>query len=579
MIEKLYDILESKNDFNSYIPTMSLDDIGNDRQYAYWEHMAFLRSAVQMIPKDDQKDDWISYFTKRYNRTKNLFLRARYSYLLYYATRKDVWFTNSINSFQSILNTNKNETNNAYTISKAALYLFYLACENKSSVKKCIQSYIDAYLNTCSWKMQHFIIANSHKPQRLDESKSLNIFEKSNYPKIVEICIKNAKHSKEYCFINSAINEAIYYIAKDRINLKEQEKACYEILGDNEATQLIETDLPDPNIANAHLNQLALTKMIDYYHQAGCVEKENSAKRRYNENKKYLRCIPIKVQNPMQQELVDAIKKRHDAILELKGLSLILYYSIGDELVFPPCKIIDNIKHESSTIEDMMSHRKCDINGNSLPINNIEEWNKFQLFDCSVRNMMRLWYADAFLESVGSKKITFTLIKKFFEKYTKFCMPITHSRNGEDIEYTWFETIDNALKDFINQTKRLIENKPADFRICTDSFAIHFESILRDMLAIQCGSVSKLDPKGKKGFTEMLLDDILRHKSLNEFLTEDDIFLFKYVFTNAWFYNIRNYVAHGFLKPSDYDFGKAFLTFLCILRLAIRSNNIQLCHD
>ena len=63
MIEKLYDILESKNDFNSYIPTMSLDDIGNDRQYAYWEHMAFLRSAVQMIPKDDQKDDWISYFT------------------------------------------------------------------------------------------------------------------------------------------------------------------------------------------------------------------------------------------------------------------------------------------------------------------------------------------------------------------------------------------------------------------------------------------------------------------------------------------------------------------------------------
>ena len=79
--------------------------------------------------------------------------------------------------------------------------------------------------------MQHFIIANSHKPQRLDESKSLNIFEKSNYPKIVEICIKNAKHSKEYCFINSAINEAIYYIAKDRINLKEQEKACYEILG------------------------------------------------------------------------------------------------------------------------------------------------------------------------------------------------------------------------------------------------------------------------------------------------------------------------------------------------------------
>lgn len=65
----------------------------------------------------------------------------------------------------------------------------------------------------------------------------------------------------------------------------------------------------------------------------------------------------------------------------------------------------------------------------------------------------------------------------------------------------------------------------------------------------------------------MLLEDLLNSGKLKEVFGDDDIFLFKSVFTNEG-YNIRNDVAHSFYMPDEFTANKALLVFLCIMRIA-----------
>ena len=173
---------------------------------------------------------------------------------------------------------------------------------------------------------------------------------------------------------------------------------------------------------------------------------------------------------------------------------------------------------------------------------------------------------DVIRSSIESKKLSNSKLSNFLNKHTFFGQELKVSRADEvDISYTPFEQIDFALKSFFQQCNNLKLGKRQDWRIPIDILSLKFEGILRDIIGLACGVITKVDNKGNT--SELLLDDLLRCDFFSTVFDEDDKNLFLFTFTNKGF-NIRNNVAHSFYKPQDYTIYKAVLVLISILRLA-----------
>ncbi len=145
---------------------------------------------------------------------------------------------------------------------------------------------------------------------------------------------------------------------------------------------------------------------------------------------------------------------------------------------------------------------------------------------------------------------------------------MTINRAGIEISYTWLSMIDIGLKSFFDQCNLWMQGKPTDWRFCTEFLSMKFEGILRDIIALNGGTITKIDDKGNT--VSFLLDDLLRSKeAFYKTFDDDDLNLFNYAFSSKPnCLNIRNNIAHSFYKPQDYSYYKALTAFICILRLA-----------
>ena len=97
-----------------------------------------------------------------------------------------------------------------------------------------------------------------------------------------------------------------------------------------------------------------------------------------------------------------------------------------------------------------------------------------------------------------------------------------------------------------------------------DSLTLKFEGALRDFIKIVGGNTSVVK---RNELQEMLLDDLLNCETANKVFSQNDLTLFKMIFTKKGD-NIRHSIAHGFYHPGDYTMEKCCKVFLCILRLS-----------
>ncbi len=170
------------------------------------------------------------------------------------------------------------------------------------------------------------------------------------------------------------------------------------------------------------------------------------------------------------------------------------------------------------------------------------------------------------VRSVEAGKLSYQELEKYLINYTYFGTKLRIERDTYILEYTWLEHIDYALKELFNQFSNIIDKQKYDVRLPIDILSIKFEGILRDIIFLSDGSITKVNEKGNT--TASLLEILfLKEDSLIKAGFDiNDMNLFKYVWTDKGL-NIRNNVAHCFYKPQDYSFDKAILVFLCIMRL------------
>jgi hypothetical protein len=137
----------------------------------------------------------------------------------------------------------------------------------------------------------------------------------------------------------------------------------------------------------------------------------------------------------------------------------------------------------------------------------------------------------------------------------------------ENETYNWLDLMAPALLNFFMQLEASFllgsENPFSNYVLAIDSLTLKFEGALRDFVRLVGGSSSKFK---KEEIKEMLLEDLLNSEIAKKQFTDNDITLFKMVFTNKGD-NIRNNVAHCFYKADDYRLEMICKIFLCILRL------------
>ncbi|MCA6068966.1 DUF4209 domain-containing protein [Chryseobacterium sp. RG1] len=154
-----------------------------------------------------------------------------------------------------------------------------------------------------------------------------------------------------------------------------------------------------------------------------------------------------------------------------------------------------------------------------------------------------------------------------FLKGTWIGQPTKFYKGDIEIEESWLTLLQPGLYNFFSLFEyQTIHNKlkTDSFILSIDSLTLKFEGILRDFIRLCGGTTIKI----KNGISEeILLEEMLEHKVIKETYEEAEIELFKLVFTRQGL-NIRNDIAHGFYKLSDYNLKKISLILLCILRIS-----------
>lgn len=136
---------------------------------------------------------------------------------------------------------------------------------------------------------------------------------------------------------------------------------------------------------------------------------------------------------------------------------------------------------------------------------------------------------------------------------------------GNPVEQNWIGQIAPSIVEYFVQTESSLQSKyyVPNFVLCIDSLVLKFEGLLRNFaaqLSVPTATTSS------KGMREIYIHEILEHEIIKRHFNEDDLYFFKYLFTDHGL-NLRNKVAHCFQRDDDYPESKMILLILALLRV------------
>ena len=510
----------------------------------------------------------VAYFEERANVTNNKLLKYRYNYFAYLLSINDNRFAQHsidalIEEIESLLPKDKDD------------YPQYAkdAIEILMSLSKRIKYRIND-VTRLIWNTLLSDYGYRTKLVCVRAAKERAFFPTTDAEKIVCLCKELFPITKDGWRENCCML-GLYYASKLQDKAKPYLSFFYESLGDLEMVQLVDPATEPKNIAIPIMNENHLEKAMEFYQKAGLSEKRNKAEQKFRENKKNVVIPSFKVKRKTDKRVVKYFGDLATELLEGKLSRLLANLSMPVRFLFPSyeqiCKLMPKSK---STAEDLgFVNKIMDINGNSR--NAGEDFDLYQKYDIWLMNIVRNYIIPIILDSVKTKQLTYSKLKKWFLRHTCFGIPIEYARLNQVVVASWFSQIDYGIEALIKQYKRLLEGRSTHWRLQVDVLSIRFEGILRDMVGDYGGSITKVRDNGT---SQALLDDLLREPCLQDMFRVEDIEFFEYVFTSKG-HNIRNDVAHAFYIPQDYGIIQATLVFLCILRLTMFSpkEEIEVC--
>lgn len=509
---------------------------------------------------NDRIDSVIEYLKERIQNTQNYLLKAKYYHFSYILTRNNQFGNQAINTYQQTLllyfNNPKQENITLYfqDILDIIIHLTETTKYKKEELKKQIHNYLN---DINIHKRIKTIIINSISKTSLYKITELDY--------IPELCCDLAKNETKHRFIE--INLQLGLDISKRQQNTEIQRTINEMLGDNEYKNIKQYDGRPENIIIPHYNSNSYIKIIQYYKNAKNTKKRDNAIIEYNENKKNCKLLKIqstiKTENEEQKQKI--LAQLFFSIVNSSTKKIIYQFVLGNNLMFIPDEYLEKEaeQNKNNITYQFFKPKLKDINNNEKHLE-VKEYLRFEYYSLNLLETIKFAF-DIIMASVANKKLSYNKVANILSSNLFFGQELSISRNDQNLYYTWFSMIDIGVKSFFEQCSLLLKDKVSDWRFPIDFLTLKFEGILRDMVGLVGGVITKVDNKGNT--TEMFIDDLLRCDSIKKVFNKDDINLFQYTFTNKG-YNIRNNVAHSFYKPQDYTMFNAVLILLCVFRLA-----------
>jgi hypothetical protein len=183
-----------------------------------------------------------------------------------------------------------------------------------------------------------------------------------------------------------------------------------------------------------------------------------------------------------------------------------------------------------------------------------------------------LWFI--FEKGIKNGKISFQSLIDYLQNNTWYGNELIEV--SDKTSFNWIELLSPSLELFFKQIEKdinLREINDSLYILCIDSLTLKFEGLLRDFCKNIDAQTIELDKTGTKEIIK--IETFLDNSKFKELVTEDDIALFKFLFTSDGM-NLRNNIAHCFYKTKNYNPAKMLLLISAILKLGSYKYDIKI---
>jgi hypothetical protein len=319
--------------------------------------------------------------------------------------------------------------------------------------------------------------------------------------------------------INNGIDTSIYYE-----RLAENEKIVLEEHPDD--ADFIKTE--------------ALGRIVAYYKKSKNLPRYEKARREYTrvKAKAKLQLIDASPKEEFQRFLSNEINKSVKKILKWNVETILYHYSVHSAM-FPNIEnmISQATKEYNKSFLKHATSGLFDINNNVKILTDEEniDHKTHVKYMMSFAMMVMTEFIRVMQNGTYNMKISYYAVYKYFAENSWYGQRIEESEMRKDdgnSYYTWLDMMAPALHNFLLQleTSFLVGSKSmyTNWIIPIDSLTVKFEGALRDFIRIAGGSTSVLK---NDEIREMLLEDMLNCDAAKNLFSNDDITLFKMVFT------------------------------------------------
>jgi len=284
------------------------------------------------------------------------------------------------------------------------------------------------------------------------------------------------------------------------------------------------------------------------------------------------------IRTPIPEEVIKESNDRVDKFTNENDETEIIY-TLATTPMITSIKILKEETKKSyneTPLIAMISKSVIDKMGNKVA--EYKHNNKEELFHFNLLNFYGLNFqfisdeiSHLFIEAIRKKKLSYAGVNEY----------ISNSWLGKDFEryYNGYMKILNISKSLNNSIKNIfyeiqkiiIDNKyEPNFVSSIDSLTLRFEYIFRflcENLGIPTYFQADNNIKQERSLNSLIEDQILNEKFIDAGL-EDDLFLFKYIFTEKAGWNLRNKVAHGLMDFDEYNYKIAIILVVLILKIS-----------
>ena len=304
-------------------------------------------------------------------------------------------------------------------------------------------------------------------------------------------------------------------------------------------------------------------KALKEYQKAGNKKKIEEVTVLIEKAKDNLNFKSIKTEHssPELQKWYDALNEMTTNLVE-KGESKDIYeYLILSDQIFPKAKVLD--EKINSVMMDLVSTMTFDINRNVSG-----KKGGINSYYIHIQNftMRHLWLV--FSKGLKNGKISFESLKDFLKNNTWYGVEFSiKNPAGKTETNSWLQLLTPALDSYFKQSEIDIKtntNSSSGYILSVDSLVLKFEGILREFS--RSIGAQTIDIKENGTQERISFEKLLENEKFKELVPEDDIALFKFMFTSEGM-NLRNNIAHCFFKSKDYSAEIMWLLICAFLKL------------